>query len=128
MELLQETCSIAKYCLFSLVVIDFNDLGYNIYMNAQEIFRKSHLALNLSPFTIRELFNIPTTPCDVYIFEDGKFQHCLYRGTYVSNDTLKDMIEAGHTTVFAVHAQREELKEKIMCPKCTESIEVDKIQ
>lgn len=80
-------------------------------MNAQEIFRKSHLALNLTPFTIRELFNIPTTPCDVYIFEDGKFQHCLYRGTYVANDTLKEMIKNGHTIVFASHAQREELKE-----------------
>ncbi|MFG1491984.1 HD-GYP domain-containing protein [Halobacteriovorax sp. ZH4_bin.1] len=80
-------------------------------MKAEDIFRKSHLALNLTPFTIRELFNIPTTPCDVYIFEDGKFKHNLYRGTYVSNDTLKEMIEKGHTIVFATTEQRQELKE-----------------
>ncbi len=104
-------CSIEKNCLFSLVFSDFKPLGYNYSMNATDIFRKSHLALNLTPFTIRELFNIPTTPCDVYIFKDGKFQHSLYRGTYVANDTLKEMIEDGHTIVFASHAQRVELKE-----------------
>lgn len=80
-------------------------------MNAKELFKQSHLALTLIPFTIRELFYLSSSPCDIYIFENNSFKPLLRAGAYLDNATLKEIISSGHTKVFTKESQRGKLIE-----------------
>jgi hypothetical protein len=80
-------------------------------VNAKELFKQSHLALTLIPFTIRELFYLSSSPCDIYIFENDSFKILLRKGAYLDGATLKDIISSGHTKVFTQESQRGKLIE-----------------
>lgn len=80
-------------------------------MNAHDLFKQSHLALTLVPFTIRELFFLQSCPCDIYTFENGIFTEILRKGAYLEAKTLKELIQKGHTKVFTHESQRGNLIE-----------------
>ena len=80
-------------------------------MDAKQLFKQSHLALTLVPFTIRELFYLSSSPCDIYIFENDSFKVLLRAGAYLDGKTLKDIIQAGHIKVFTHESQRGKLVE-----------------
>lgn len=80
-------------------------------MDAKKLFKQSHLALTLIPFTIRELFSLQSCPCDIYTFENGEFNEILREGSYLGPKVLKELISEGHTQVFTQESQRGKLIE-----------------
>ena len=80
-------------------------------MKASQLFRQSHLALTLVPITIRELFYLPTSPCTVYIFEEGEFKTLVTKGQYLNPNNLKEIISSGHAKVFVQEFERKEIIE-----------------
>jgi hypothetical protein len=78
---------------------------------SKELFKQSHLALTLIPITIREVIYLPTSPCDLYVFENGEFKLIIHKGQYLSPQLLKDTINAGHVKVFTHEQNRSHIIE-----------------
>ncbi len=80
-------------------------------MTARDLFRQSHLALSLVPLTIRELFNLPSSPCDIYAYENESFKQIIRKGMYLDSKVLIGIIQAGHIKVFTHENERRTLTE-----------------
>lgn len=83
-----------------------------------DIFRTSHLAMELIAVTIRELFYLQSSPVDIYVFRDSEFHRLIRKGAYIDVKFIKKIIEDGHNNIFVrskyrhllVEAQQENLR------------------
>ena len=78
-------------------------------MKTIDILKQSHLALHLTPITIRELIGLGHCPANVYIFEDDQYILSIKKGAFLDSKTLKEHIEKGHSSVFVKETEREDI-------------------
>jgi HD-GYP domain-containing protein (c-di-GMP phosphodiesterase class II) len=77
--------------------------------NPFQIIERSHLALKLTPISIRELLFINDTPCDIYGLKNGLFSPLIGKNSFINKNILKELIEKGQVNLFVYHDDRQEL-------------------
>jgi HD-GYP domain-containing protein (c-di-GMP phosphodiesterase class II) len=75
-------------------------------MNAFTALEQNALSFKLKPISVRELFFLGDTPCDIYGVVNGLYKIILKEGSYLDNKVLKDLIEQGHAISYVLHEAR----------------------
>ena len=80
-------------------------------MSAFDALKQNSLSFQLLPISIRELFFLQETPCDIFGMADGLYKLILREKSYINSQVLKDLIAREHSVVFVHQERRYELIE-----------------
>ncbi|WP_155897089.1 hypothetical protein [Bacteriovorax sp. BSW11_IV] len=81
-------------------------------MTALNSLHQSALDYQLSPISIREIINLSSSPCDIYVIDNnGLYIEILRKNTYIDNDVIKDLLKNKMVHLFVKEEQRQDLIE-----------------
>ncbi len=80
-----------------------------VYMSAFSALEQNALSYKLKSISIRELFFLGETPCEIYGLIDGLYKLIMRDKSFLDAKVLKDLIEQGHARVFVKHEDRLEI-------------------
>lgn len=80
-------------------------------MTAFDALKQNSLSFQLLPVSIRELFFLTETPCDIFGMSDGLYKLILRKHSFINGQVLKDLIAKNHSTVFVHQDTRAQLIE-----------------
>ncbi len=80
-------------------------------MTAFDALKQNSLSFKLLPISIRELFYLGETPCDIFGMSDGLFKLILRKHSFINGQVLKDLIANNHSTIFVLQDHRKALIE-----------------
>lgn len=78
--------------------------------NPFQVLEQNALNYTLTPIAFREVFFIPSSPCDVYAHVDGLFKIVIAKNNEITNSILKDLLQKGHAHLFVQEEDRNSLK------------------
>jgi len=82
------------------------------YMNAFSALEQNALSFKLKSISIRELFFLGETPCEIYGLVNGLYKLILREGSFLDAKVFKDLISEGHANIFVKHEDRLEIIRK----------------
>ncbi|OUR96665.1 hypothetical protein A9Q84_09995 [Halobacteriovorax marinus] len=78
-------------------------------MSAFDALKQNSLSFSLLPISIRELFFLTETPCDIFGMVDGLYKLILREHSFINSQVLRDLISRNHSTVFVQQDRRNDI-------------------
>lgn len=78
--------------------------------NPFQILEQNALNYTLTPIAFREIFFLPSTPCDIFAHQDGLFKVIINKNSELSNTLLKELLQKGFANLFVREEDRISLR------------------